>query len=300
MILAELNVRHTRRHMPTRRVALDASYLPMNGAAHGGALLAAVVAEHIDGLDEEQQDLLPRLLLAARDGLAVPRIGLRYRLQTDVHGLDRSRHRLLGESGQLIVELDVHGAPVPQVLGAVMAAAAMGATTRRKALRAIEVAIANPGVIPEPLLVRRLLHGVPTDRPPLAGSGPQRATDPVPSDAARWAGIPSERRWAMEVLGLGADMSVNRVGVQQRFRRLVRLAHPDHGGASLGAAERIAELTEARELLLADLPPASHDVSAFRGTTSRGTTSRGTASRGTASRTTNIEDEERVADTRPV
>jgi hypothetical protein len=30
VILAELNIRHTRRHMPTRRVALDASYLPMN------------------------------------------------------------------------------------------------------------------------------------------------------------------------------------------------------------------------------------------------------------------------------
>jgi curved DNA-binding protein CbpA len=38
--------------------------------------------------------------------------------------------------------------------------------------------------------------------------------------------------------------------VQKRFRRLVRLAHPDHGGGSVGAAERIAELTEARELLL--------------------------------------------------
>jgi curved DNA-binding protein CbpA len=38
--------------------------------------------------------------------------------------------------------------------------------------------------------------------------------------------------------------------VQKRFRRLVRLAHPDHGGGSAGAAERIAELTEARELLL--------------------------------------------------
>jgi hypothetical protein len=100
--------------------------------------------------------------------------------------------------------------------------------------------------------VRRLLHGVPSERPPLAGSGPRpRSADAA--DAARWVGIPSERRWAMEVLGLGADMRVDRTGVQQRFRRLVRLAHPDHGGATVGAAERIAELTEARELLLADL-----------------------------------------------
>ena len=56
----------------------------------------------------------------------------------------------------------------------------------------------------------------------------------------------------MEVLGLGADMKVDRTDVQKRFRRLLRTAHPDHGGESVGAAERIAELTEARELLLAD------------------------------------------------
>jgi len=254
VILAELNVRHTRRHMPTRRVALDASYLPMNGSAYGAALLSAVVAENIDGLDEEQRDLLPKFLHSARDGFHVPRIGLRYRLQTDVHGLDLSRHRLLEDSGVLVVELDVHAAPSPQVIGAVMAAAAMGPTTRRKALRAIEAAIAQPGVIPEPFLVRRLLHGVPSERPPLAASGPVGPINGVIlPDAAKWAGIPSERRWAMEVLGLGADMKLDRVDVQRRFRRLVTAAHPDHGGASVGAAERIAELTEARELLLENL-----------------------------------------------
>lgn len=254
MILAELNVRHTRRHMPTRRVALDASYLPMNGPAHGAALLAAVVAENIEGLDDEQQDLLPKLRFTATDGLDVPRIALRYRLQTDVHGLDRSRHRLLDESGVLVVELDVHGAAAPQVIGAVMAAAAMGQTTRRKALRAIDTAVARPGVIPEPFLVRRLLHGVPQDRPPPAASGPVGAWNGVElPDPAKWVGIPSERRWAMEVLGLGAEMKVERTDVQRRFRRLVVAAHPDHGAESAGAAERIAELTEARELLLADL-----------------------------------------------
>ncbi|MGZ4691808.1 MAG: J domain-containing protein [Acidimicrobiia bacterium] len=254
MILAELNIRHTRRHMPTRRVALDASYLPMNGSAHGAALLMAVVAENILGLDDEQRELLPKFMKSAADGFNVPRIGLRYRLQTDVHGLDLSRHRLLEDSGMLVVELDVHGAPAPQVIGSIMAAAAMGATTRRKALLGIEAAIAQPGVIPEPLLVRRLLHGVPSERPPLAAAGPVGPINGVTlPDAARWAGIPSERRWAMEVLGLGADMTVDRVDVQKRFRRLIRTAHPDHGGAPVGAAERIAELTEARELLLEGL-----------------------------------------------
>ena len=47
VLLAELIVRHTRRHMPTRRVALDGAYLPTSGPAHGVALLAAVVATNL-------------------------------------------------------------------------------------------------------------------------------------------------------------------------------------------------------------------------------------------------------------
>ena len=42
VLLAELNVRHTRRHMPTRRVAVDDGYLPTSGPAFGGVLLGAV------------------------------------------------------------------------------------------------------------------------------------------------------------------------------------------------------------------------------------------------------------------
>ena len=113
MILAELNVRHTRRHMPTRRVALGDTYLPTCGTAYGVVLLGAVVAEFVDGLDEEQRDTLPRLLDDARKGrLSVPRIALRHRLQTDIHGLDRSRHRILErERARRVLELDVHGWP---------------------------------------------------------------------------------------------------------------------------------------------------------------------------------------------
>ena len=96
MLLAELNIRHTRRHMPTRRVAVDDGYLPTNGAAFGGVLIGAVVAEHVGGLDDEQYDALDRLVYDARNGLTVPNIALRYRLQTDTHGLDLSRHRIMG------------------------------------------------------------------------------------------------------------------------------------------------------------------------------------------------------------
>ena len=114
MLLAELVVRHSRRHMPTRRVALETAYLPTSGPAHGSALLAAVVATHLIGVDDEQRELLPRLLDQARDGLSIPRIALRHRLQRDRHGLDRSRHRMLGEDGQLVIEVDVHGAATPK------------------------------------------------------------------------------------------------------------------------------------------------------------------------------------------
>ena len=72
MLLAELNVRHTRRHMPTRRVALDGAYLPTSGPAHGVALLAAVVATNLPAIDDEQRELLPRLLHDARHGLVDP------------------------------------------------------------------------------------------------------------------------------------------------------------------------------------------------------------------------------------
>ena len=71
MLLAELNIRHTRRHMPTRRVAVDHGYLPTSAAAFGGVLLGAVVAEHVPGLDEEQVDALDRLVSVARRGDAL-------------------------------------------------------------------------------------------------------------------------------------------------------------------------------------------------------------------------------------
>jgi hypothetical protein len=247
VLLAELTVRHTRKHMPTRRVALDHAYLPMTGAGHGALLLSTVVAEYVGALDEEQVELLPRLLDDAHRGLSVPRIALRYRLQTDVHGLDRSRHRVLGEAGRVIVELDVHGPPVPQLLGAVLSAATMGASSRDAAIRAITVAVMRRFRFPDGVALRRLEFGIPQAPPPMPGTSwkPGR-----PPEEFVWAGVPSERRWAMEVLGLRGDMAIDRDDISRRFRRLLRDAHPDHGGARADAAERIAELAEARNLLI--------------------------------------------------
>jgi hypothetical protein len=249
MVLAELNVRHTRRHMPTRRVALGDTYLPTSGPAYGAVLLGAVVSEFAGELDEEQLELVPRLVHDAREGISVPRIALRYRLQTDTHGLDRSRHRIVAEATtsdrpSVVLELDRHGRADPQVIGAVLAAAALPPSGRSIALRAIGAALRAPA-LPIGMTVRRLLEGAPDLRAFVPGAPRSMAgvTD-------IWTGIPADRRWAMEVLGLHAEMSVQRDDVQARFRRLVRLAHPDHGAESDRAAERLAELREARELLL--------------------------------------------------
>jgi hypothetical protein len=259
VLLAELTVRHSRKHMPTRRVALGHAYLPMTGAAHGGLLLSAVLSEYLGALDDEQIELLPRLLDDARHGLSVPRIALRYRLQTDVHGLDRSRHRVLGEAGYVVVELDVHGAPVPQILGSVLAVSTMGPSGRDAAISAIRAVLANRFRFPAGVGLRRLEYGIPQDAPPLAGTQWMKGGPP---QELEWEGVPSERRWAMEVLGLRGGMQLDRDDISRRFRRLLRDAHPDHGGARTEAAERIAELTEARDLLIgftASAVPAAGD-----------------------------------------
>ena len=249
MLLAELTVRHTRRHMPTRRVALGQWMLPTAHPGYGPLLLGCVAATTIAGLDEEQAEALGLLLREARRGLSVPRRALRFRLQLDTEGLALSRHRLLGEGQGLVVELDVHGNhPVPQILGAVMAAAAMASYPRQLCLRAIASAVERPGVLPEGISARWVTEAPqrPFDlgsRPVAAGSGRARAAD-------LWWGVPADIRWAMEVLGFAPGVPPEREEILRRFRRLVRLAHPDHGAAHGGAAERIVELGEARRVLL--------------------------------------------------
>jgi hypothetical protein len=57
--------------------------------------------------------------------------------------------------------------------------------------------------------------------------------------------------WALGVLGFADGVVPARRDVQRRFRDLVRAAHPDAGAEAAGAAQRIADLAEARDILLA-------------------------------------------------
>jgi hypothetical protein len=57
--------------------------------------------------------------------------------------------------------------------------------------------------------------------------------------------------WALSTLGLTRNgRPPSREDVVRRFRTMVREVHPDHGGESDGAGQRILDLTEARRILL--------------------------------------------------
>ena len=59
--------------------------------------------------------------------------------------------------------------------------------------------------------------------------------------------------WALDVLGFSGrsiDELPDSRQVRRTFRRLLRTAHPDHGGVAEDAGRRIEALTAARNILL--------------------------------------------------
>jgi hypothetical protein len=236
VILAELEVFHSRPIAPTRRVALGRTKLPCDPApGFGGILLGGIVAGHMEQLDPELFDDLHRLTLQLEAGMRIPQPRLRHRLQTDRVGLTRSVHRLVGDGEDLAFEFEVKGAAAQHILAAVYAAGALPTPTRSAAMAVLRKAMRWSG----PLDRRFIAHLSGLDR---ARTWSARAFhDPV--------------QWAIGVLGLvgpqGEGLHVpTKATVQRQFREMLREAHPDHGGASEDAADRIADLTEARRILL--------------------------------------------------
>ena len=235
MILAELEVFHSRPIAPTRRVALGRSNLPVTPApGFGGLLLGGIVAGHMEALDPELFDDLNRLTLQLQEGMRVPQPRLRHRFQQDRIGLTRSLHRLVGEGEDLAFEFEVKGAAAQHILAAVYAAGQLPLTVRARVMDTIRKGMRWTGPLDHVFITH--LSGLDRGR----DWSTEAFRDPV--------------RWAMGVLGLneGQTASVpDRGDVQRQFRDLLRVAHPDHGGAIDGAAQRIADLTEARRILLA-------------------------------------------------
>jgi hypothetical protein len=230
MLLAELEIRHSRAAVPPRRVALGERWLPAEPPpGPGGVLLGGLVAAHVDAIDD---DLLVELLGLIDDlesDRSIPQPRLRHRFQTDVVGLDRSRHKLVAKGEEMVFDLDDHGAPVPQVLGAVYAVRELPEEAQPVVFDVLRRALRWDGAL-GPELVTYL-----RDR---RGTG-------LP-----WRGLPTDLRWALRVLGFEPESDPVGDEVRRRFRTLLREAHPDHGADNEGAGLRILELTEARRILL--------------------------------------------------
>lgn len=234
MILAELEIYHSRPIAPTRRVALGMRNLPFDPApGAGGLLLAAIVARSAPSVEPDLREGLVHLIDDLDRGARIPQPRVRHRFQTDRVGLFRSTHRLVADGNNLGFDFDdEYGRPVQQALGAIYAAGSLPADTRSIVFDAIRSA---------------LVWGRPVDAAFInAVMGGQTASL---ADLRSWNDPVS---WALEVFELegSVDDAPSKRAVQRRFRSLLRDAHPDHGAETIGAADRIAELNEARRILL--------------------------------------------------
>ena len=230
MLLAELEVFHSRPIAPTRRVALGITVLPTAPApGFGGLLLGGIVSGFIDEIDPDLLDDLVHLTHQLEAGQRVPQPRLRHRLQDDRVGLTKCLHRLIGTGEELHVRARPLASPEPNVLAAVYAAGRMDPEVRPPVFRALRRAMNWRGDL-GPEFVEYL-----SDARTTANWTTLGGRDPVV--------------WALGILGLAPEVT-GRLAVQDRFRELLREAHPDHGGDVGDAADRIKELTEARTILL--------------------------------------------------
>jgi len=232
MLLAELEVRHSRAVAPTRRVALGPHWLPTDPApGYGGILLGGIVAAHLSDVPPDLREEFLTLADELEDGRSIAQPRLRHRFQADRIGLARSRHRLLGQGDALAFAFDDHGAAASQILGACYAAGRLAYGPRSPVIDCLRRGVRWRGPV-GPALVTHL-----------TGT----------TGAAAWSvgAFADPEQWALEVLGFADGAAPGRRDVLRRFRDLLRQAHPDHGGDRGTAAARIAELTEARRILLA-------------------------------------------------
>lgn len=239
VVIAELEICHSRPIAPTRRIALGARNLPIEpppGA--GGVLLAGIVAHAAPGVEPELREDLMDVMDRLSRGAKVVQPRVRHRFQADRVGLTVSRQQLLAVDGSLEFRFeDGNARPVQLALGALYAAGSLPAEARQVVFDAIEAALVWSRPV-DGAFISAMMAGRP------AG---------IDDELARLRAWHDPVAWALGVLEIehsGEDLPSKRQ-VQRRFRSLVRDAHPDHGGQGDGAAARIAELSEARRILLA-------------------------------------------------
>jgi hypothetical protein len=220
MLLAELEVWHSRPNTPTRRVALGHLVLPVDPPpGFGGLLLGAVVAAHVQAIDTDALPDLSRLIGEVGRGQRVVQPRLWHRYQVDRHGLARSTHRLLGVGEDLTIELDTRGEPLQQILGAVYAVERFDLPTRHAVSDVLRKGMNWNGPVGPSLLAY------------LAGMSGARAS----SIAAMIDPI----AWALDVLGFHGTIKPSKRGDGAVHTRL-REVHPDHGGDRAALTARSA------------------------------------------------------------
>ena len=229
MLLAELQIWHTRPATPTRRLALGHLVLPTDPAPGlGGVLLAAVIAAYLPGVPPEQTADVARLIDQVAEGERVVQPRLQHRYQVDRHALATSVHQLHGDADH--VEFDLHslGRPVVQVLGAVYALERLNVDARRA--------------------IAPVLHRAMKWRGPI---GPSFVADITGVSRTDLVGLADPRLWALDLLGFPLDTrKVTKKDVMARYRSRLREAHPDHGGDDDTAGLVIERLGDARRILL--------------------------------------------------
>lgn len=231
MLAAELEIHVSRPIAPTRRVALGDSQLPCDPApGFGGILLGGVVAHFAPGIDEDFHDELTHLMDELEHGRRIAQPRLRHRLQEDRIGLQRSRHRLIASGERLRFDFDDdNGTPAQHVLCAAYAAGQASPSARPAVMETLRKGFRWRGGDDASLIAHLAGHTM--------GLTLDAVSDPV--------------SWALELLDLRGIATVpSRRDVQRAYRRRLRAAHPDHGANDDGAAERIAELAQARQILL--------------------------------------------------
>jgi hypothetical protein len=232
VLLAELEVWHSRPFTPTRRVSLGHLVLPVDPPpGFGGILLGAVVAAHLGAIELDLLPDLHRLVNEVERGQRVVQPRLRHRFQVDRHGLARSTHRLVGRGEDISFELENNGSPLQQVLGAVYAAERLGPTSRHAVAAVLHKAMRWRGPIGPSLI--SYLAGVSGAR----AESLMAFADPI--------------AWALDVLGFEpGTVKPTRKEVLWRFRTTLMNVHPDHGGDEAAASKAIGDLAEARRILL--------------------------------------------------
>ena len=228
VLLAELEIWHTRPLTPTRRLSLGHMVLPCDPApGFGGLLLGAVIARHAADLDDDLVPDVHRLVAQIQRGERVAQPRLRHRFQVDRQGLALSRHRVVGDGDDISFELDTQGSPMQQVLGAIYALERLDLSMRRNLEPVVTKSLAWRG----PLGAAFISH--------LAGS-----------KTSSLRSLADPRAWALEILGFPEGTTKpSKRDVMDRFRRRLREVHPDHGGDESTASTSIGDLSEARRIL---------------------------------------------------